>query len=64
MEWILAGKEWDQCKASVNRGINFLEIGNFFCKAFFRADQLKGHISLFFKHLNNRFLENFLNFTK
>jgi hypothetical protein len=49
VEWILAGEERDQCNASVNTEMNFLEIGNFFCKALFRADQLKGHISLFFK---------------
>lgn len=52
VEWILAGEERDQCKASVYIKMNFLEIGNFFRKAFFRADQLKGHISLFLKHLN------------
>ena len=49
MEWIPASKERDQCKTSVNAEMNSLETGNFFCIAFFRANQLKGHISKFFK---------------
>ena len=52
MEWILAGKERDQCKASVNTEMNSLEIVNFSCKWFFGANQLKGHISQSFITFN------------